>query len=165
MLFRSLLNRILIFGAGVLGSLYAARLKQSGQDVTLLARNKRLKDIKQHGIVLEHALTGKTETVSVRVVEHLHENDTYGLIVVLVRMNQLASVLPLLAAHTATPNILFMVNNPSGYVDLQKWRTNAHDVTVNHLNFTPSWQARYLLLQQNQRERGLRTQARYLAIA
>ncbi len=51
------------------------------------------------------------------VVEHLRENDTYGLIVVLVRKNQLASVLPLLAAHTATPNILFMVNNPSGYVD------------------------------------------------
>ena len=37
--------KILFLGAGVLGSLYAARLKQSGQDVTLLARNTRLKDI------------------------------------------------------------------------------------------------------------------------
>ena len=51
--------KILFLGAGVLGSLYAARLKQSGQDVTLLARNTRLKDIKEHGIVLEHALSGK----------------------------------------------------------------------------------------------------------
>jgi 2-dehydropantoate 2-reductase len=33
------LKKILIFGAGVLGSLYAARLKQSAQDVTLLARS------------------------------------------------------------------------------------------------------------------------------
>ena len=113
------MKKILIFGAGVLGSLYAARLKQSGQDVTLLARNTRLKDIREYGIVLEHALTGKREVVAVPVVEHLHDNDEdiYDLIVVLVRKNQLASVLPLLAAHKATPNILFMVNNPSGYVN------------------------------------------------
>ena len=111
------MKNILIFGAGVLGSLYAARLKQSGHDVTLLARNTRLKDIEEQGVVLQHALTGKTEIVSVRVVEHLNDNDTYDLIVVLVRKNQLASVLPLLAAHNATRNILFMVNNPSGYVD------------------------------------------------
>ena len=109
------MKKILFFGAGVLGSLYAARLKQSGQDVTLLARDTRLKDIKQHGIILEHALSGKKEVVTVPVVEHLHENDAYDLIVVLVRKDQVASVLPILASHKATPNILFMVNNPSGY--------------------------------------------------
>ena len=59
------LKKILFFGAGVLGSLYAARLKQSGQDVSMLARNKRLKDIREHGIVLEHALSGKREVVTV----------------------------------------------------------------------------------------------------
>jgi 2-dehydropantoate 2-reductase len=111
------LKKILIFGAGVLGSLYAARLKQSGLDVTLLARNARLKDIKKHGIVLEHAQTAKREIVTVPVIEHLRENDAYELIVVLVRKNQLPSVLPLLAAYKASPKILFMVNNPSGYVD------------------------------------------------
>ena len=111
------MNKVLFFGAGVLGSLYAARLKQSGQDVTLLARNTRLKDIKDNGIVLEHALSGKWEVVEVPVVEHLQENDAYDLIVVLVRKNQVASVLPILASHKATPNILFMVNNPSGYAD------------------------------------------------
>lgn len=111
------MNKFLFYGAGVLGSLYAARLKQSGQDVTLLARNTRLKDIKDNGIVLEHALTGKREVVEVPVVEHLQKNDAYDLIVVLVRKNQVASVLPILASHKATPNILFMVNNPSGYAD------------------------------------------------
>ena len=111
------MNKILIFGAGVLGSLYAARLKQSGRDVTLLARNTRLQDIKEHGIVLEHALSGKREVVTVPVVEHLHENDAYDLIVVLVRKDQVSSVLPILTSHKATPNILFMVNNPSGYAD------------------------------------------------
>ncbi len=109
------MNKILVFGAGVLGSLYAARLQQSGRDVTILARKTRFKDIREHGIVLEHALTGKKELVALPVVEHLHENDAYDLIVVLVRKNQVASTLPTLAANKATPNILFMVNNPSGY--------------------------------------------------
>ena len=85
--------------------------------MTLLARNTRLKDIKEHGIVLEHALSGKREVVTLPVVEHLLDDDFYDLIVVLVRKNQVASVLPILAAHKATPNILFMVNNPSGYAD------------------------------------------------
>ena len=123
--------KILFFGAGVLGSLYAARLKQSGQDVTILARGARLLDIREHGVILEHALTGKREVVVVPTVEHLHENDSYDLIVVLVRKNQLASVLPILAAHKATPNILFMVNNPSGYVD---W-VNAVDIERLVLGF------------------------------
>ena len=111
------MQKIPFLGAGVLGSLYAARLKQSGLGVTLLARNTRLKDIKKHGIVLEHAQTGKREVVAIPVIEHLRENEACDLIVVLVRKNQLASVLPILASHKATPNILFMVNNPSGYTD------------------------------------------------
>lgn len=56
--------------------------------------------------------------MAVPVIEHLHDKDRYDLIVVLVRKNQLASVLPILTEHKATPNILFMVNNPSGYVDM-----------------------------------------------
>ncbi len=32
---------ILVYGAGVLGSLYAARLQQAGQHVTILARGPR----------------------------------------------------------------------------------------------------------------------------
>ncbi len=89
------MKKFLFLGAGVLGSSYAPRLTQSGQDVTLLARDTRLTDIKENGIVLEHALSGKREVVTVPVIEHLHENDTYDLIVVLVRNNQVASVLPI----------------------------------------------------------------------
>jgi 2-dehydropantoate 2-reductase len=50
--------KILVYGAGVLGSLYGARLKQSGQDVTILARGQRLAEIRTHGIVLENGTTG-----------------------------------------------------------------------------------------------------------
>ena len=95
-------EKILIFGAGVLGSLNVARLKQAGQDVTILARNARVAEIKAGGITLEHPLTGKRDVIMVPVVEHLYEIDRYDLIVVLVRKNQVASVLPILAAYTAS---------------------------------------------------------------
>ena len=49
---------ILVYGAGVLGSLYAARLQEAGQHVSLLARGQRLQDIREHSIVLTDVLTG-----------------------------------------------------------------------------------------------------------
>ena len=45
--------KILIYGAGVMGSLYAARLKESGQDVSILARGQRLADIRERGIIVD----------------------------------------------------------------------------------------------------------------
>ncbi len=44
--------KILIYGAGNIGSLYAAKLKDAGHDVTILARGARLREIREHGILL-----------------------------------------------------------------------------------------------------------------
>ena len=53
--------KILVYGAGVLGSLYAARLKESGLDVSILARSRRLADIREHGIELEDSSTRRDD--------------------------------------------------------------------------------------------------------
>lgn len=47
--------KMLVCGAGPLGSLFAARLHQGGHDVTLLARGQRLADL---GILAGAALAG-----------------------------------------------------------------------------------------------------------
>ena len=107
--------KVLFYGAGVIGSLYAARLQEAGCDVSILARGQRLKDLRKYGIGLEQALTGKSTIVHVNVVEQLSPDDAYDLIVVAMRKNQVAAILPILSAHQRTPNVLFMVNNPSGY--------------------------------------------------
>ena len=109
--------KILFYGAGVIGSLYAARLQDAGCDVSILARGQRLKDLREYGIMLEHALTGERATTHVNVVEQLSPEDAYDLIVVAMRKNQVAAVLPTLAANKHSPNVLFMINNPSGYDD------------------------------------------------
>ena len=105
---------ILVYGAGVVGSQYAARLRQAGHMVTLLARNERAAEVREQGIVLEAANTGQTETVHVSVKETLEPDDLYELVIVALRRNQIADALPVLAANHATPNILFLGNNPSG---------------------------------------------------
>lgn len=106
--------KILVYGAGVLGSLYAARLQDSGQHVTLLARGERLVQLQQHGIVLCDNETGQQTTTQVSLTEQLRPNDYYDLVLVLVRKNQLHTVLPHLAANHTSPAFLFMVNSASG---------------------------------------------------
>ena len=106
--------KILIYGAGVLGSLYAARLHESGQDVSILARGQRLSNIHQHGIVLEDAYTHCQTTAQVKTVEKLTPEDAYDWVLVLMRKNQVSAVLPTLTANSQTPNVLFMMNNAAG---------------------------------------------------
>jgi 2-dehydropantoate 2-reductase len=110
--------KILVYGAGVLGSLYAARLKESGHDVTVLARGKRFDEIKAQGIVLEHALNGKRTTTAVALTAELKADDCYDLILVVMRQNQIAEILPKLAANKKSALMVFMVCNPLGYA---KW--------------------------------------------
>jgi len=106
--------RVLIFGAGVLGSLYGARLTEAGNDVAILARGRRLGELRAQGVVLEDARSGARTATPVRIVSELGPDDPYDVVVVLVRKTQLASALPPLAASRATPNVLVMVSNPSG---------------------------------------------------
>jgi 2-dehydropantoate 2-reductase len=44
--------KIVILGAGALGSLFGAHLAQAGEDVTLIAREARAKAIQEHGITV-----------------------------------------------------------------------------------------------------------------
>jgi 2-dehydropantoate 2-reductase len=47
-------------------------------------------------------------------VETFTPEDAYDLVIVLVRKNQVASVLLALAANKSTPSFLFMINNAAG---------------------------------------------------
>jgi 2-dehydropantoate 2-reductase len=110
--------RILVYGAGVLGSLYAARLQAAGNEVTVLARGQRLADIRQHGIILEEFGTGRQLSAPVRVIERLNPEDDFDLALVLVRKNQLNTVLPALAHNPCIPDMLFMLNNAAGPAEM-----------------------------------------------
>jgi 2-dehydropantoate 2-reductase len=98
----------------VLGSVAAVRLMQSGQDVTVLARGRRLEDIRRDGIILERYEDGARTRVCVPAVEMLSPEDAYDLVLGIMGMNQVPAVLPSLAANRRTPNFLFIGNSVSG---------------------------------------------------
>jgi len=110
--------KVLIVGAGVIGTFNAARLKDGGVDVTLLARGRRLVDLREQGLVLEDAF-GKRRTVTqVPLVDRLEPDDSYDLAIVVLRRNQIPSVLPMLAGNHRIPTILFLGNNAAGQDDI-----------------------------------------------
>ena len=106
--------RFLIYGAGNIGSLYAARLAQSSQDVAILARGTRLEQIRQQGIELEDGVSGQRCIASPEVVDRLDPDDAYDVVLVILPKHRVAEVLPALAANKRTPSIMFFGNNAAG---------------------------------------------------
>jgi len=106
--------RVLVYGAGPLGSLFAARLQQGGHDVSILARGQRLAELREHGIVLEDVHTKERSATRVNVIEALAPDDAYDLVLVIMRKNHALQILPVLAANQRTPNVLFLMNNAAG---------------------------------------------------
>ncbi len=109
---------ILVYGAGVIGTLYAAKLQQSGNRVTVLARGGRLTDIRHFGLALEDIVSGSRSTISVEATERLGPDDKYDIALIAVRRDQLASVMPELMANRCIPTLLFLLNNPIGLASL-----------------------------------------------
>jgi ketopantoate reductase len=93
--------RVLVIGAGVNGSICAV---------------ERFEAIKREGIVIEDALRGTRLAMPVPVIDALAPDDRYEYILVVVRKNQVPGLLPALAAN-ASPNVVFMANDPTGSAD------------------------------------------------
>ncbi|MEU4241111.1 2-dehydropantoate 2-reductase N-terminal domain-containing protein [Actinoplanes sp. NPDC026619] len=102
--------KLLVYGAGVCGSLLAARLHEAGHDVSLLARGKRLEALRRHGLQLAEARSPAVRRVPVPVVEH--PAGGYDLTAVVVRAHQMDAVLESLADLSG--DVLFLLNWAAG---------------------------------------------------
>jgi 2-dehydropantoate 2-reductase len=102
--------KILVYGAGVLGTLHAARLHEAGHDVALLARGRRLAALREHGVLLAEGDDPAVRRVSVPIVEK--PSNGYDLITVFVRTHQIDTVLESLAAVDG--DVLFLLNWAAG---------------------------------------------------
>ena len=105
--------KLLVIGAGVNGSAVMTKLVGAGLDAKVLARGKRYVEIKEEGIIIEDPFNNKRTVTKVPVINCLEPTDTYDYILVIVRKNQIADLLPVLAKNRS-PNIVFMGNNLSG---------------------------------------------------
>ena len=80
----------------------------------LLARGRRLAELREHGVVLEDFRTGRRTTTQVPLVDGLGPEDFYDLAIVAMRRNQVPSILPVLAQNHRIPSVLFLGNNAAG---------------------------------------------------
>ena len=110
-------TKILIYGAGVIGSIFAGMIAKVGYDVTVLARGIRLKELQQNGLILINSLSYKRLELKVKIIDKLNTDDVYDYIIVVVQNTQIDAILPILSKNKSK-NIVFVVNNPSGY---QRW--------------------------------------------
>ncbi|WP_237566407.1 2-dehydropantoate 2-reductase N-terminal domain-containing protein [Paenibacillus sp. EZ-K15] len=104
--------RILVYGAGVLGSYLAHEMVRGGHNVTMLARGRRAEELVKNGNVIRHYFQFHTTVNNVRVIRELQPDDVYDLIFVVMKYPDFEAVLPALAANHSS-HIVIMGNNAS----------------------------------------------------
>src|ERR1700691_4342065 len=102
--------KLLVYGAGVPGSLFSARLDEAGHDVSLLARGERLAALRRHGVQLAEGDRPTVRRVLVPVAES--PAGKYDLITVFVCTHQVDAVLESLAG--VEDDVLFLLNWAAG---------------------------------------------------
>jgi 2-dehydropantoate 2-reductase len=102
--------KLLVYGAGAVGTLFSARLFEAGHDVSLLARGECLAALRRHGVRLAEEDSQAVRRIPVPVVEH--PAGGYDLVAVLVRAHQVDAVLESLAG--LDDDVLFLLNWAAG---------------------------------------------------
>lgn len=104
--------KVLVVGAGVLGSYYAAQLAEHGVEVELLARGRRLAALREHGLLLAEG-NGPVRRVEVPVVERA--DGSHQLALVLVHAQQAVEALrQLRGTDTLVVTMLNWAGDPAG---------------------------------------------------
>lgn len=104
--------RILIYGAGVIGCLYATLFSKAGFDTTIYARGRRLESFKQNGLL--YFKNKKIKKAKVNTIDKVDANDIYDFIFLTVKSNQVHTALEELKNNNS-PNIVTMLNTLEKY--------------------------------------------------
>ena len=111
--------KILLIGAGVIGTVYGVNLIAAGCEVHVYAQGEKANTISKYGLRAKDLATGKEFYAGVKVVNNLSVTD-YDMVLVPVRYEQLTSTFPVIANLHGNPTVLFFGNNPNGRSALPK---------------------------------------------
>ena len=119
--------KILVYGAGIVGSTYGWQLSEIGHDVTVLVKKGKKQLIEKSGITINCSdFRGNKKKVTQTifrpaVIEDLSSQNDYEFIIVSVNNVQLKEVLPVLSKEAGHANILFFQNNWDDFDEIQKY--------------------------------------------
>ena len=105
--------KVLIIGAGVIGTVYGAHLGAAGHAVHVLSHPPRTDDIAIRGLAARDVLDDSRAESAASVVTDIGA-DRYDLVLIAVRSDQLAQASGRLATLQSSPTVLFLGNNPGG---------------------------------------------------
>ena len=86
-------RKVLVYGLGVIGSVYAVRLAKAGVEVSVLARGERLAALRSGGLRIRNVFLDLEESAPVEALEALDPSARYDLVLVTVRSGQILSAL------------------------------------------------------------------------
>lgn len=109
--------KVLVIGAGVIGKVYGAELGEAGNAVSVLAHGSRTVSIARSGLAARDVLTGATTHSPAAVVVDVRE-ESYDVVLVALRRDNLAAVAAQLGQLRDQPLVLFFGNNPEGTAGL-----------------------------------------------
>ena len=104
--------KVLVVGAGVIGTVYGAHLAAAGSTVWVLSHGPRTDEVAVGGLCARDVLGGGRADAKAAVVPDA--SGMYDIVLVAVRRDQLASACAGLAVLAGKPAIVFFGNNPAG---------------------------------------------------
>jgi 2-dehydropantoate 2-reductase len=104
--------KVLVVGAGVIGTVYGAHLAAAGSTVWVLSHGPRTDEVAAGGLCARDVLGGGRDNAEAAVVPDA--SGVYDIVLVAVRRDQLASACARLAVLAGKPAIVFFGNNPAG---------------------------------------------------
>ena len=104
--------KVLIVGAGVVGTVYGAHLAAAGSTVQVLSHGPRTDEVAAGGLCARDVTGGGVAGAEAAVVPDA--SGTYDIVLIAVRRDQLASACAGLAGLAGKPAMLFLGNNPAG---------------------------------------------------
>ena len=111
--------RMLVYGAGAIGSYLGAILSAAGNDVTLVTRGAQLEALASRGLVLKGKLSGRPEPIRVRAVAPGEEQGPYDVVFVTLKAHQIAPAAQHIASLRAPGGCYVFLQNglPWWYFD------------------------------------------------
>jgi 2-dehydropantoate 2-reductase len=104
--------KMLIVGAGVIGTVYGAHIAAAGNQVSVLSHGRRTDEVAAGGLCARDVLGGGQVHAEAGVVPDVCGD--YDVVLVAVRRDQLAAACTGLAVLAEKPAVVFFGNNPSG---------------------------------------------------
>jgi 2-dehydropantoate 2-reductase len=104
--------KLLIVGAGVIGTVYGAHIAAAGHQVSLLGHGPRTGEVATGGMRARDVLGGGRVAVATDVVPDA--SGDYDVVLVAVRSDQLAPACAELTVLAGKPAVVFFGNNPAG---------------------------------------------------